>query len=302
MAFRNVDEFNGLRVVRFEGELPADPTTMMPRVSVLEAGGDLVALIRRLLAQPGSRQLRGLSIGAWAEPAEQGPRPVLAELFDIADHLPSLTTMVFGDLGFEQCEVSWINNDELGPMLNRFPQLEAVLVRGGKGLGLADLDLPQLHTLVVQTGGLDAGVVQQLLDARLPALRHLELYLGAEDHGATTTLPDVAPIISGHAFPGLRYLGIKNSEFQDEIAIAVSQSPLLPRLEVLDLSLGILTDAGARALIAAPALRQLRELNLSHHWLTDEMIARVQGLGIQVDVSDRMGRADEDYRCVAIGE
>lgn len=219
-----------------------------------------------------------------------------------APQLPSLTTLVFGDISMEEAEVSWIENSELGPMFNAYPNLTSMLVRGGNNLSLSDLRLPQLTTLVVQTGGLDSGVVQQLLDAQLPSLTHLELYTGDENYGATVTMADLAPIISGHAFPKLTYLGLKNSELQDDIAVAMCESPLLDQLQVLDLSLGILTDVGGKALLDEPRVRNLGFLNLEHHFMSDEVAVRFRFLGISVDLSDPMLGVDDDYRYVAIGE
>ncbi|MDO5683083.1 MAG: STM4015 family protein [Propionibacteriaceae bacterium] len=305
MTFHNETSFGGLAVEPFEDSFPFDPTTTMPRIAVDydDDPQDWIKKFHALLALPVAPQLRGLSVGAWGAPYENDSAPVAEALLTAAPQLPSLTTLVFGDLSMEEAEVSWIENSELGPMINAYPNLTSLLVRGGNNLGLSGLRLPQLTTLVVQTGGLDSGVVQQLLDAELPSLTHLELYTGDENYGATVTMVDLAPIISGHAFPKLTYLGLKNSELEDDIAVALCDSPLLDQLEVLDLSLGILTDVGGKALLDEPRLRNLGFLNLEHHWMTPEVASKFSDLGVSVDLSDPMHGVDEDdYRYVAIGE
>ncbi|WP_425310446.1 STM4015 family protein [Ammonicoccus fulvus] len=305
MTFSNETAFGGLAIEPFNDTFPFDPTKTMPRIAVEydDDPEEWTKKFRALLELPVAAHLRGLSVGAWGAPYENDSTDIALAVAAAAPRLPNLNTLVFGDLSMEEAEVSWIENSELGPMVNAYPNLTALLVRGGNHLGLTGLRLPQLSTLVVQTGGLDSSVVQQLLDAELPSLTHLELYTGAEDYGATVTMADLAPIISGHAFPKLTYLGLKNSELQDDIAIAMCESPLLDRLQVLDLSLGILTDAGGKALLNEPRVRNLGFLNLEHHWMTDAVAVRFRDLGISVDLSDPMHGMDvDDFRYVAIGE
>ena len=305
MTFSNETAFGGLAIAPFEDEFPFDPTKTMPRIAV-EYDDDpegWITKFRALLALPVAPHLRGLSVGSWGAPYENDSASVAEAVAAAAPQLPGLNTLVFGDISMEEAEASWIENSELGPMINAYSNLTSLLVRGGTNLGLTGLRLPKLTTLVVQTGGLDSGVVQQLLDAELPSLTHLELYTGDENYGATVTMADLAPIISGHAFPKLTYLGLKNSELQDDIAVAMCESPLLDQLQVLDLSLGILTDVGGKALLNEPRIRNLGFLNLEHHWMTDEVTTRFRNLGISVDLSDPMRGVDaDDYRYVAIGE
>jgi len=57
----------------------------------------------------------------------------------------------------------------------------------------------------------------------------------------------------------------------------------------VDLSLGTLTDEGARVLLGAPVFRGLARLDLHHHYLSEEMAERVRAeftaSGVEVDVS-----------------
>jgi hypothetical protein len=148
-------------------------------------------------------------------------------------------------------------------------------------------------------------IVRAVLNADLPNLEHLELWLGTEDYGANTTVADLDPLLGGERFARLHYLGLRDSDIADEIAVAVAGAPILDRIRTLDLSLGTLGDEGAAALLASPAVARLEKLDIHHHYCSDAMVARLNQLGITVDASeqekaDRFG--GEAHRYVAVGE
>ena len=122
--------------------------------------------------------------------------------------------------------------------------------------------------------------------SKLPALEHLELWLGDGGYGWDGTVEDLQPLFSGELFPNLKSLGLRNSEIQDEVAIAISKAPILRQLEVLDLSMGTLGDLGGQALLDSPEVKNLRKLDLRHHYLSTPLEARLAALGIEVDLSE----------------
>ncbi|NKB18732.1 MAG: hypothetical protein HC770_13150 [Pseudanabaena sp. CRU_2_10] len=142
-------------------------------------------------------------------------------------------------------------------------------------------------------------------NAQLPELEHLELWLGIEDYGSDTTVDDLQPILTDRLFPKLRYLGLRDSEIADRIAIALADAPVLEQIKVLDLSLGTLRDVGAEALLNNPAIAQLEKLDIHHHYVSDELVTRLEELGIELDASDRQEEeeyGDESYFYVAVSE
>jgi Leucine Rich Repeat (LRR) protein len=128
----------------------------------------------------------------------------------------------------------------------------------------------------------------------LPALEHLEIWLGTSQYGADTTAADLKGILAGKGLPALRYLGLRNSEIADAIAAALAKAPVLERVRVLDLSLGNLGDKGALALAAIPAIAKLEKLDIHHHFVTADGIGQLEALGIAVDSSDWQSSGDED--------
>ena len=264
-----------------------------------------MARLKALLEDPCVRQLTGLGVGLWGVGQNgEGCAPIVEALVGVADRLPGLRSLFLGDITAEEYEVSWIEQSDVTPLLHAYPRLEHFGVRGGS-LSLSPVAHESLKTLVVQTGGLPVEVVRAICQSDFPALEHLELWLGDEGYGADVTVADLEPILSGRLFPNLRYLGLKNSEIQDEIAAAVADAPITRRIHVLDLSMGTLGDEGAAALLDSPAIAKLEKLDLQHHYMSDEMVGRLQGLGIQVDSSDAQKPSkydDKSYRYVAVGE
>jgi hypothetical protein len=258
------------------------------------------------LADPAAVRVPGIVVGAW-HPAFEGEGdsgPVVAALAAARERLPQLRAIFLGDIISEECEISWIQQSDVSPLFDAYPGLEQFSVRGSEGLRLGALRHARLKSLVVQCGGLPAAVVREVCAAELPALEHLELWLGSEHYGADTTVADLAPILSGELFPRLRYLGLRDTEHADEIAAEVAASPVIERIRVLDLSLGTLGDLGAVALLQSPAIARLEKLDLHHHYCSEAMVERLKGLGITVDAGDRQkpDGDDKDDRYVAVSE
>lgn len=307
----HMTEFAGRDVVQWEpGEAVPNPATVMPRIGLTWEEEDDAAWtdkFGRYLETPGAGTTTGLVVGQWAGNLGEADaiERVVQAVVAARDTLPALNALFLGDVTYEESEISWIEQTDVSPLLRAYPQLEHFGVRGGNNLRLGPIRHDRLRTLIVEAGGLPRAVVHEVLAATLPQLEHLDLWLGTEEYGADTTLEDLAPLLAGGLFPRLRYLGLRDSDLTDEIAIALVGAPILERVEVLDLSLGTLSDAGAAALLANPAIARLRRLDLHHHYCSPEMVRKLQALPIEVDVSDPQ-EADHwngvDHRFVAVGE
>ncbi|MEU9332559.1 STM4015 family protein [Streptomyces sp. NPDC048290] len=260
--------------------------------------------------------VRSLIIGPWWHDEYAELRPALELLLADAARFPALRALFLADCTGEECEISWLQLSDITPVLERFPLLEELGVRGGdsQGLGPETLSLrpvrhEALRVLRFESGGLPAPVVRAVAASDLPALERLELWLGVSQYGGDTTVADLAPLLTGGRLPALRHLGLQDSEIQDEIAAAVAAAPVVAQLESLSLSMGTLTDTGAEALLRGQPLTHLRHLDLSHHFLSADMCDRLRAAlvpaGTEVDVSDRQKphrSRGEEWRYVAVSE
>lgn len=386
----NLDEFHGKPVEDWDPERGIEnPGETCYRLRRNWGEPPLENVVRAFAEDPKAGEVEELVIGVWSHESESGT-PVRRALAGASKKLKSLKALMFGDISGEESEISWIESSDMGRILDVYRKLEVLHVRGGDSLHFlpAKPRHSNLRKLVVETGGLNKGTLGEILKLELPALEHLELWLGSNYYGWNGTMHDLRELLSGKLFPRLKYLGLRNSEVADAIAVAlkvqesaaddgldvkgktvvltgklnnvtrgdakkglvklgakvsssvskntdlliagekagskldkakklgvasigeaellellgmtakkaVSQAnaSILERLKVLDLSLGTLSDDGARALLDNPLIPGLERLDLHFHFVQDKaLLERLRNLGPDVDLSDP--QTDEGY-------
>ncbi|MFC9652585.1 MULTISPECIES: STM4015 family protein [unclassified Streptomyces] len=269
-----------------------DPATVAWRISVdsYDAEEEWEAAFARFAASVDTTEVRALIVGSWSEAYESGPDEVISALVAARDRLPALRALFLGDITYMECEISWINQGLVTPLLDAFPELLEFGVRGGQGLRFPAVRHARLRSLTIETGGLDAEVVRSVAASDFPELEHLDLWLGTSWYGANANTADLAPILAGARLPRLRSLALRNSEIQDEIAVALAGAPVVAGLETLDLSMGTLGDDGAEALLGGQPLSHLKKLDLHHNYLGEAMRKRLLdtlgAAGVEIDLSE----------------
>jgi hypothetical protein len=226
---------------------------------------EFAELLERFLDTVPAASVQALVVSGWGFPWEH--RPPVDLLCAAADRLTALRALHIGEtyICYRQ------NPTDPVPLLAAFPGLEDLSL-----CGIPDVEHwrrplrhDTLRRLTLKTAGLPSQVVRTVSESELPALEHLELWLGVrKEYGGTTTVNDLAPILTGTRWPRLRYLGLRNAEHADTMAAAMAGAPLVARLSTLDLSLGTLGDAGAVALLNGQPLTHLESLDLHHHFLS----------------------------------
>ncbi|WP_208298532.1 STM4015 family protein [Streptomyces liangshanensis] len=316
----HVEQFHGLPTYTFSpyvnpGDLPAAESVawrlqcgQLPAETDYGARGDAYAA--RFTESVDLGKIRAMVFG---EPWYGDGGLADETLLDLAPRLTGLEAVFLGDLEDDEAMISTIYLQDVAPVLAAFPGLRELAVRGGEGLAFPVTGHEELRVLRVQSGGLPPEAAAQIAAADLPSLERLELWLGDDDYGGGTTVEHLAPLLTGRGKPALRHLGLQNSPIQDELAAALASAPVVARLTSLSLSMGTLGDEGAEALLLGQPLTHLRELDLSHHFLSHAMMLRLwtelEPHGVRVDLTSRQEDEgddpdwdEEDGRYVAVGE
>ncbi|MBL8913124.1 MAG: WGR domain-containing protein [Archangium sp.] len=278
-----------------------------------EGGGDeggerdVADMLATLLANPSARFLTDLKIGMPNNPedGECDTAPVITRLAANDEACGRIRKLYLGDIAQEESEVSWIFHGTLAKLLPKMKNLESLTIRGGD-FTFGPLDLPNLKELVIVTGGLKKKNLDLVCKAKWPALEKLEIWFGSNSYGADTKLKDVQPIFDGTNFPAVTTLGLKNCEFVNEIAEAISSAKILPRLKALELSKGVLHTRGVQAMVAKKAaFAHLTRIDLSDNFLDASAMKLASTIIPQVRTKPQRntyGEDTEDNRYVALGE
>ncbi|MFN6460998.1 MAG: STM4015 family protein [Nostoc sp. DedVER02] len=296
----NVTQFANRQVVEFDANTsitePLNKAYAL-RYCPYENEDDLPSKFSRLLQEPNVDKLEALVFGLWEEEAhESNSSGIIEALVEAKQYLTNLKAVFIGDIIGDECEISWIQQSDISPILQAYPKLEILQVRGGDRLQFSPpIRHNHLKALIVETGGLSRDTVAQICQMNLPALEHLELWFGSEDYGGNCWIEDLNPIIIEEKFPNLNYLGLRNSQFSDEIVNAIVGSATLDSISVLDLSMGTLSDAGAEELLNCPAINYLDILNVSENFLSQEIIEKFSSLDVHVLASNQKEEDEDSY-------
>jgi hypothetical protein len=304
MYTEHVNEFFGLSVAEYND---ADSWKGPQYAYRLRAEyDDEVSVAERLaslLEQPGATDIKALIIGAWTSACEgSDSADMIASLVESASKLPALKALFVGEMTVEECEISWINQSDVSPLLRAFTALETLRVRGGSELSFSRVSHSSLRELAIESGGTSRKTIRELFLCDFPELRGLELQLGEANYGFDGSSEDLQPILSGQLFPKLTYLGLMNSEIANDIAAVVVNSPIADRVETIDLSMGNLDGEGVESLKGLAKNRNLKTLNISHHYASpkkvDELVAAVP---FTVIAEDRQ-EPDDEWRPILHAE
>lgn len=298
--FEPLSTFIGERVTNFSANKSLKGKSVVRvRVSYDDDDDDDAKFGERLsafLASDAAPTTKGLILGAYDLEGGSSGGGAYDEIVKCKDRLPNLKALFLGDIVQEECEISWIHQSDVSGMLQAFPQLEMLRIRGVDGLAISSPQHSQLRALAIESGGLPVSVISQICRGKFPELEYLELWLGTPDYSGDCRVNDLQPILKGTLFPKLKYLGLRNAEIVDDIAAVIVTSPIVDQLEILDLSLGNMSDVGGNALLNLASKTNLKRLDLHHHYISKPVQKKLKQLPFPVDLSDAqsVGEDDED--------
>jgi hypothetical protein len=261
-----------------------DGALVSARVQVSDPlAGPRSSPLKTLLKAKAARGLRGLVVEVGHD-EDDFARAVKALASGLPGTLASLTLCAF--------EVVEVFSATRGAPEAAYPALGSLrhLTLQAGQLELGRLALPALQSLHVRAGGLSQVAARAVVEADWPELETLTLWFGSAKSGADVAARELAPLFAGERFPKLKHLRLQACEFADEAVRLLVDSPLLSRLESLDLSHGLLGDAGAEALLhAATKLGSLKKLTLLETAVGPSARERLRAVGPQVKVEKPSG-------------
>lgn len=266
-----------------------------------DEGKSLLEKMEKFLSDPKAQEVTKITIGMWTEPFDTSCQDILDFLSDNNSRLPKLRELFVGDMSYEECEISWIIQGDYSKVITAYPDLESLYIKGSQNLKLGVINHKNLQRLTIECGGLDKDIIGNISKSTIPSLQHLELYLGVDDYGFNGSLNDIDPLLKKGLFPNLKYIGLKDSDIADDIAESLDGATILDQIEELDLSLGTLSNKGAEALLNNEKIKNLKKLNLYYHYMSKDMMKKIKGIGITVDVNGQQEEED-DYRYPAVTE
>ena len=252
-------------------------------------------MVPDILVDPEFVNLEEVVIGCWGEAwdDDDGAQTIINDIIENKEKFSHIKSLFVGDMDFEECEVSWIIQGNYEKLFEAMPQLEKLTIKGSTGLELGKVNAPNLRSLEIICGGLPKEVIQSVRDANLPALEELRLYIGVDDYGFDGSIEDIKELLEKSNFPKLEILGLCDSEIQDEICEAVLASKYMKQIKRLELSMGSLTDKGGQLLLDKfPEFPNVKYLDVHYHFLSDEMMKKLEALPIEVD-TDEQNEPDE---------
>ena len=256
---------------------------------------DAGTIAQEILNDPELKELKEIIIGCWGESYENSVQTILDELVANKEKVLHIESLYVGDMTYEECEVSWIEQGDYSKLIAALPNLKNLTIKGSNELSLKNLNHENLESLEIICGGLPKEVIQEIAISILPKIKKLNLYLGIDDYGFNGDIEDIKKLLENPYFKNLKYLGLGNSEIQDEIVEVTLNSNIISNLEVLDFSNGTLSNKGAEIIINnIDKLKGLKLLNLSYNFISDEIMEKLKKIPIEINVDEQMEN-DDDY-------
>lgn len=291
--------------VNVEKEYPETGATASLRIAggtaTLETSSEdftMVQLLEKLVEFEEIEDIHALTFVTWEDHIMGSNKEWVDFLSGLSEHFPKLEAISVG----EQERYRHIQQSDLAPLLQGFPQLKRLRIRGADDLRLQCAGHEHLEELRLESTGLWTPTIQDILSLELPSLQTLVLWVGQARFGRESDVTDLLPLLEDpRVFPRLRHLAIANDGQANEFAVLLKSHPqILDRLESLDLSMGTMTDEGAEALLEIAQLRGIR-LNLSDNYLSEEMQEKLrEQFGSNVDLSYQ--DTESDWQHVSVYE
>lgn len=244
-------------------------------------------MLEEIIKDPELPEIESIEIGNWGDSWEGSCQALIDGMITHHDKFSHIKDLKIGIMDSEDCEVSWIVQGDYSGLWGALPQLKSLTIQGSMELRLGEIQHENLEELEIICGGLPVSVLKSIQNAKLPALKKLILYIGIENYGFDGSPEDIETMLAESDFPSLQYLGLLDSEIQDDIAQIAVACKYMSQLDTLDLSCGSLSDKGGQILLdTIPKYANIQKLDLHFHFMSEKMMQKLKKLPIIVDVNE----------------
>lgn len=285
--YSEAETFAGLNIQAFSSSLPTlNDKAIRIAVDPDNNANPIVYQLDDILAHSDAAQLSHLVVGRWMEwSLGESSTEFVQELAKAAPKLPNLKGIFIGDVTAYEVELSWLNHGDLTPLLEAYPDLEILQVRGmGASIehGVRHHHLQHLcYETIDQLHNNHSSndMVESVCNGSFPALRHLEIW----QHSSYWQ-----QVISRNSFPHLQYLGIRNlPELDHFVSNVIAPADYACNAKVLDISGGSLQDAGAEKLLQNHSLMaHLDEIHLGRPRLSSDFGHEFSTHNVELVIND----------------
>ena len=96
-------------------------------------------LIEDILADPEFLGLTEIVIGDWGNTWEESCQSILDVIAEQSDRFSHIESLFIGDMGYEECEVSWIMQGDYSRLWEAMPQLKELTIKGSTDPNLGQI-------------------------------------------------------------------------------------------------------------------------------------------------------------------
>ncbi|MCP3923754.1 MAG: hypothetical protein GY714_14325 [Desulfobacterales bacterium] len=209
------------------------------------------------------------------------PKEIVSFLCENKKSLPMLKDICMGDLsGDTDYFIKDVIHCDYTPLFKAYPELETFITVGSADLILKPIKSKKLKKLKLTGTFIDQRIIKNIAKSSLPELEHLELDLGtwsSQSQGGIQPLrevgiEDIEDLMTKDLFPKLTRLGFRGSDISNEIMKSLKDASIINQLEVIDLSLGTLTEKGVNEFIKSDLLKGLKQLNIEKNYISAEAV------------------------------